>query len=99
MYIYGMRKVKQYSIAEGRSVFATLVKEAEAGFEVKLARRGKPVAVLVSLGAWERLQGDRQPFARVYRDFLSRHSLDEAGLEEGFVRSLRMRDAGREVAL
>lgn len=99
MYIYGMRKVKQYSIAEGRSDFPTLVKEAEAGFEVKLTRRGKPVAVLVSLGTWERLRGERPPFARAYRDFLSRHALDEVGLEEGFVRSLRMRNAGREVSL
>ena len=94
-----MPKAKRYSIAEARSSFPTLVKEAEAGSEVELTRRGKPVAVLVSLEKWERLRANRPRFAEVYKDFLSKYSLDEVGLEEGILESVREKGAGREVSL
>ncbi len=94
-----MPKAKRYSIAEARSSFPTLVKEAEAGLEVELTRRGRPVAVLVSLEKWERLGANRQRFAEAYRDFLGKYSLDEVGLEEGSLQSLREKGAGRETSL
>lgn len=99
MYICDMPKAKRYSIAEARSSFPTLVKEAEAGLEVELTRRGRPVAVLVSLEKWERLGANRQRFAEAYRDFLGKYSLDEVGLEEGSLQSLREKGAGRETSL
>jgi prevent-host-death family protein len=40
---------KRYSIAEARSNLPSIVGQAEAGREIELTRRGKPVAVLVSL--------------------------------------------------
>ena len=39
---------KRYSIAEARAILPTLVDEVQAGNEVELTRRGKPVAVVVS---------------------------------------------------
>lgn len=94
-----MPKAKRYSIAEARSSFPTLVKEAEAGLEVELTRRGRPVAVLVSLERWEQVRGNRPLFAEAYRDFLGKYSLDEVGLDEESFRSLREKGAGREVSL
>ena len=46
---------KRYSIAEARSNLPSIVDQAEAGHEIELTRRGKPVAVLVSLRELQRL--------------------------------------------
>jgi prevent-host-death family protein len=44
-----------YSIAQARNQLSELVHQAESGKTVKLTRRGKPVAVVVSLAAYESL--------------------------------------------
>ena len=89
----------RYSIAEARSRLPTIVDEAEAGREVELTRRGKPVALVVSLREFERLRGRRGTFGAAYEAFLQRHALDEIGLDEGFARSVRDRSRGREPSL
>jgi len=99
VYIHHVSKPKRYSIAEARSSFPTLVREAEAGQEVELTRRGKAVAVLVSLDKWERLHANRPRFAEVYRNFLGKYSLDEVGLDEGSLQVPREKGRGREVSL
>jgi prevent-host-death family protein len=88
-----------YSIAEARSSLPTIIDQAEAGLEIELTRRGKPVAVLVSFRKFERLRAGRPRFGDVYRNFLKKHSLDEVGLEDDFVASTREKGAGREVSL
>lgn len=99
MYIYNMSGPKRYSIAEARSSLPTIVNEAEAGLEVELTRRGRPVAVVISLQKLERLRTDRPHFAEAYKDFLTNNSLEEVGLEEGFIESIREKGIGREVSL
>jgi prevent-host-death family protein len=49
MYILSMSGSKQYSIAQARSSLPTIVDEAQAGVDVELTRRGKPVAAVISL--------------------------------------------------
>lgn len=56
----------EYSIAEAKNKFTKLVQRAEQGEAVRITRRGKPVAVLVSERAYARKQGKR----RSYFDFL-----------------------------
>ena len=97
MYIIGMSR--RYSIAEARSNLPTIVDQAEAGQQIELTRRGKPVAVVVSLGEFERLRGERAPFGDAYKRFLNAHPLHEVGLDEGFFDATRNRDAGRQVAV
>ncbi len=94
-----MPKSKRYSIAEARASFPNVVKEAEAGSEVELTRRGRPVAVLISLDRWESLRANRPRFADAYRNFLVKYSLKEVGLEAGMLQSDRDKDPGREVSL
>ena len=88
---------KRYSIAEARSNLPTIVDQAEAGQQIELTRRGKPVAVVVSLLA--RLRGERVSFGAAYRRFLKTHSLHEVGMDEDFLDSIRDRDPGRKVSL
>jgi prevent-host-death family protein len=97
MYMNGMSK--RYSIAEARSQLPSLVDEAESGQEIELTRRGKPVAVLLSLREVERLRGERAGFGDAYRRFLKTHRLSEVGLDEVEIAATRDRSDGRKVAL
>jgi prevent-host-death family protein len=90
---------RRYSIAEARSNLPTIVDQAEAGQEIELTRRGKPVAVVVSLGEFARLRGERPRFGDAYQRFLRGHVLAEVGVDEGFFETTRARNAGRKVAL
>lgn len=90
---------KRYSIAEARSNLPTIVDQAEAGAEVELTRRGKPVAVLISHRQMERLRSGRPRFADVYRAFLQKHSLKDVRIESDFFRAAREKGAGRKVSL
>ncbi len=89
----------RYSIAEARSSLPTIVDQAEAGVEIQLTRRGKPVAAVVALRVLERLQGDRPRFRTAYEEFLKRYSLDEVGLDNDFFERSREKGAGRKVSL
>ena len=86
-------------MAEARSRLPAIVDEAEAGREIELTRRGLPVAVVISLRAFERLRGHRRQFSDAYRAFLEQHSLDEIGLEDNFSITTRDTTAGRKVIL
>jgi prevent-host-death family protein len=97
MYIESV--TRRYSIAQARSRLPRIVDEAEAGAEVELTRRGRPVAVLVSHREFERLRGKRSHFSAAYRKFLEQHSLDEIGIDGDFARSTRHRTEGRKVSL
>jgi prevent-host-death family protein len=49
-----------YSIAEAKNNLSGLVHAAEQGYPVRLTRRGKPVAVLISTEQYERLSKPRK---------------------------------------
>ena len=90
---------KKYSIAEARSNLPAIVDQAEAGQEIELTRRGKPVAVVVSLRELERLRSKPARFAETYKRFLKAHPLAEVGLDQDFFASARDPDSGRKVVL
>ena len=97
MYITGMSH--RYSIVEARTSLATIVDQAEAGLTVELTRRGKAVAIVLSLREFERSRTDRIRFAEVYRHFLDTHVLKDIGLEPDFVSSTRDKQLARKVSL
>ena len=45
----------EYALADAKTHLTEIVREAEAGAAVRLTRRGKPVAVLLSVANYERL--------------------------------------------
>ena len=97
MYILVMPK--KYSIAEARSNLPKIVDQAEAGAEVELTRRGKPVAVIISHRQLERLRSERPRFADVCKAFLRKHSLTDVRVEDDFFQAARKKDIGRKVSL
>jgi prevent-host-death family protein len=90
---------RKYSIAEARASLPAIIDQAEAGQEIELTRRGKPVAAVVSVRELARLRGAGGSFASAYRSFLEKHDLEEAGLDEDFAASLRDKGVGRSVSL
>lgn len=90
---------KRYTIAEARANFPSLVNEAVAGLGVELTRRGKPVAVLLSVDQYEALRGNHLGFKSAYRNFLKKHPIKEVGTDAGVWKKVRDRSAGRSVKL
>ncbi len=87
---------RQYSIAQARDHLAGIVHEVERGSPVELTRRGKPVAVILSLHEYRRLASEKKrDFWEAVEEF--RRSVDPRDLEgpdpfEG----VRDRSPGRE---
>ncbi len=90
---------KRYSIADARKNLPGIVTAAESGSDIELTRRGKAVAVVVSVHEYERMRGHRRSFSDAYAEFLERYDLDEVGLDKDSVDSLRDSGEGREVDL
>jgi|SRR6266545_3116094 len=86
---------KEYAIAEARRHLADIVDQAESGIEVRLTRRGRPVAVVVSMKRYESLRQPRTSFARAYREFRKKFPEGAFGIEPSYFRSLRDRSGGR----
>lgn len=91
--------MKSCSIAEARANLPTIVDEVEAGEEIELTRRGKPVAVVLSRREYDRIKAERLGFGDAYRQFRQRFELSEVGAERGFFDSLRDPGEGRKVDL
>lgn len=87
-----------YSIADARNQLPRLVHEAEDGEAVHLTRRGKPVVVVMSVAAYERLKR-RSSFRQALNDFRERLEVVSLGIDPGEVAGTRERTPGREVAL
>ena len=92
--------IKKYSIAETRANFSSIVREAEKGTQVKLTRRGKPVAVLIGVGDFERLSTGRPGFWQAYEEFRQRVDLSEDGIDpDEFFGCVRDLSPGRDFNL
>lgn len=61
--------MSDYSISEAKNNLPQLIRQAEAGCEVRMTRRGAPVAFLVSARRYEELTAARTGFAERYRSF------------------------------
>ncbi len=91
--------MSQYSIAEAKNGLPGLVREAEAGNDVQLTRRGKLVAVVVSTHRYETLTADRSSFWESYQRFRREHDLAKLDLDPAEIfEGIRDRSPGREFA-
>ena len=53
---------KEYSIAEAKNKLPSIIHDVESGNSAKFTRRGKPVAVLLSLYDYEHLLKQKRSF-------------------------------------
>jgi antitoxin Phd len=89
--------LKQYSIAKARDHFTSLVRAVERDSAVELTRRGKPVAVILSIREYERLSARQTGFWEAYSTFRERVNLQELDIEDDSFAGLRDCSPGREV--
>jgi prevent-host-death family protein len=85
-----------FTIAQARIHFPGLIHDAEKGKPVEITRRGKPVAVLVSVDAYRHLTAPRLGFWEVVSTFRGRIKASKAGLEPKDLRGIRETEPGRE---
>lgn len=90
---------KSYSIAEARNNLPSIVHDVERGGPVKITRRGKPVAVVLSVQEYERITVPKPTFAEACRAWKSSVDFDAIGVEPDHFTALRDRSPGREVKL
>ena len=88
--------LKQYSIAEARDRFTSLVRAVERESAIELTRRGKPVAIILSIQEYRRLSAHPAGFWEAYAAFRERVNLQELGIESDTFDGLRDRSPGRE---
>lgn len=91
--------LKQYSIAEARDRFASLVRKVERDDPVEVTRRGKPVAVLLSIEDYQRLQAQRIGFWQAFSAFRGKFDLQGLNIEPEIFTEQRDGSPGREVSL
>ena len=89
---------RRKTIAEARDNLARLIHEVEEGEPVEITRRGRPVAVLLSLATLERLRTGRTGFWNALTDYRDAHDLGELALDEA-LENVRDRSSGRPVEL
>lgn len=90
---------KSYSIAEARNDLTGLIHDVERGGPVKITRRGKPVAVILSVQEYDRIATSKPTFAQAYEVWKSSVDFDEVAVEPDHFTALRDRSPGREVKL
>lgn len=89
---------KSYSIAEARHNLAAVVHELELEPSIQLTRRGQPVAVLLSVEEYERLQAGKQSFWTTYQSFRTEVDLAALEIEPSVFADVRDQAPGREVS-
>lgn len=73
---------KQFSISQARNSLPALVHAVEDGAAVELTRRGRPVAVLVSISDYDRLTRERPDFWSAVERFRAETDLEELDIEQ-----------------
>lgn len=91
--------MSSYSIAEAKNHFTELVHKAELHTPVEITRRGRPVAVLLSIDDYRRLENKRSDFTEAYAAFRQRHALEHLAIEPSLFDNMRLPDPGRPVEL
>lgn len=86
------------SIAEARNHFAEIVHNLKHISRVEVTRRGRPVAILISVEEFEKLRSGNVTFTNAYEAFRSKFDLAKEGIEPSVFEGLRDRSPGREMS-
>jgi antitoxin Phd len=89
---------KSYSIAAARGCLPQLVHGVEAGKAVELTRRGRPVAMLLSIEEYRRLEGQKADFRAALQSFRAGHDLSVFE-DDDIYRDIRDKSPGRVVEI
>lgn len=88
---------KSYSIAEARNNLAAIVHDVEVASAVGLTRRGRPVAVLLSVEEYRRLLRGGKDFWSAYDEFRNDVDLERLDIGPEVFKGVRDPSPGRDV--
>ena len=88
---------KQFSIAEAKNKLPSIIHYIEKGPYVELTRRGKPVAVLLSIREYERLSRNFTGFWNALSVFRQNIHDEDIEISDVDFEGLRDPSAGREI--
>jgi prevent-host-death family protein len=88
----------QYSIAAARNSLPALVHAVEEGPPVEITRRGRPVAVLLSIGEYRKMSDKKPDLWAAIQRFRETADLETLNVEELYA-DVRDRSPGRETEL
>jgi PTS system cellobiose-specific IIB component len=92
--------MSQYSIAQAKDQLTQIIRAAEAGDSVEITRRGEPVAVILSIAAYQKLQQPRPNFGEAVREFREYIAAEGIVIDpDEIFGDIRDRSPGREVDL
>ena len=87
----------RYSIAEACNHFAEIVHDLKHVSRVEVTRRGRPVAILISVEEFEMLRAGNVSFTSAYEAFRNTVDLAKAEIEPEVFEDLRDPSQGREM--
>jgi prevent-host-death family protein len=89
----------RYSIGEARDHFTSLIHKVEQDAAFELTRRGKPVAVIMSVRQYQQLQAEKSGFLSAFDAFRAKFDIRQLDIQPEILRELRDKNEGREVVL
>ena len=87
---------KQYSIAQARDRLPAIVHEAEVGDAIELTRRGKPVAVVMSLREYQQVVRGQVGFTAAFNAWQRGVNVEALGFTDEDFADVRDRSPGRD---
>jgi prevent-host-death family protein len=90
---------RRLSIAQIGGELPAVVRDAEEHGPVELTRDGEPVAVIVALDDYRRMEGKRPSTWNAYQQWRAQVNLDEIGIDDSFLEGIRDPSPGRDVDL
>lgn len=85
------------SIAEAKNHLPSLVQRAEGGETIRITRRGRPVAILLSTLEYERLRAPRTDLGDFLTDWRAQVREDQVELEADVFAQVRDNAPGRDM--
>ncbi len=90
---------RTFTVAEARMNLPNLLHAVEHGEQVEITRRGKPVAVVLSIADYQRLGRTTSGFWNDFAAWRASTAPEDLDLPEDYFSTLRDRSPGRDVKL
>jgi antitoxin Phd len=90
---------EQYTIAEAKNKLPSIVHSVEKGVPVRLTRYGRPVAVLMSVGQYEKLSRGIEGYWKALESLRTQIKMENVQISDADFEDLRDASRGREVEL
>lgn len=89
--------IKNVSISQARRALGSLMRDLEKKHVIELTRRGKPIAVLLSMSEYNRLKSNSSNFWQAHLAFPERVNLAELDIDPKIWEGVRDPSPGREI--